>query len=69
MEILVELGKPIGIVPNLFVVCLENMRTISMNINIFNVLCVTIASNMIALVNNQAGLAFLSALLREDGTE
>ena len=64
----VELGKPGDIVPNLFVVGVEDVRTILMDVDTLDVLGINVARNVGALIHDQHGFAVDLGLMGEDGT-
>ena len=64
----VELGKPGDIVPDLFVVGVEDVRTILMDVDTLDVLSINVARNVGALIHDQHGFAVDLGLMGEDGT-
>ena len=64
----VELGKPGDIVPDLFVVGVEDVRTVFVDMDALNALGVDIARNVGALIHDQHGFAVGLGLMGEDGT-
>ena len=64
----VELGKPGDIVPDLFVVGVEDVRTILMDVDTLDVLGINVARNVGALIHDQHGFAVDLGLMGEDGT-
>ena len=64
----VELGKPGDIVPDLFVVGVEDVRTILMDVDTLDVLGINVARNVGALIHDQHGFAVGLGLMGEDGT-
>ena len=64
----VELGKPGDIVPDLFVVGVEDVRTILMDVNTLDVLGINVARDVGALIHDQHGFAVGLGLMGEDGT-
>ena len=49
----IKLGKLCNIIPNLFIIGMEDMSTILMNIDPFNILSINISRNIRSLVNNK----------------
>ena len=43
----------VHIIPDIRVVCMENMRAVPMNLDSFHVLCINIARGMLPPVNHQ----------------
>ena len=64
----VELGKPGDIVPDLFVVGVEDVRTILMDVDTLDVLGINVARNVGALIHDQHGFSVDLGLMGEDGT-
>ena len=64
----VELGKPGDIVPDLFVVGVEDVCTILMDVDTLDVLGINVARNVGALIHDQHGFAVDLGLMGEDGT-
>ena len=64
----VELGKPGDIAPDLFVVGVEDVRTILMDVDTLDVLGINVARNVGALIHDQHGFAVDPGLMGEDGT-
>ena len=64
----VKLGKPGDVAPDLFVVGVEDVRTILMDVDTLDVLGVDIARNVGALIHDQHGFAVGLGLMGEDGT-
>ena len=64
----VELGKPGDIVPDLFVVGVEDVRTVFVDMDTLNALGVDIARNVGALIHDQHGFAVGFGFMGEDGT-
>ena len=64
----VELGKPGDIVPDLFVVGVEDVRTVFVDMDALHALGVDVARNVGALIHDQHGFAVGLGLMGEDGT-
>jgi hypothetical protein len=62
----VETCELIDKLPNCFVACMKNMRTVQMHVNAFPVLGVAIASYVPPSVNNQAAIASISGKTSKD---
>ena len=48
---------------------MENVGTITVNLNTFHFFCVNIAADMVSLLKNQTGLAFLHGLMGKNRTK
>ena len=64
----IELGKSVDVLPHVFVVCVENVSTIFMDVDAADVFGVDITGDMIPTVNDQAGFALLGQLVSKYGT-
>ena len=64
----VELGKSGDIAPDLFVVGVEDVRTVFVDMDALNALGVDVARNVGALIHDQHGFAVGLGLMGEDGT-
>ena len=65
----VELNDRVHEVPNLLVGSVENMCAVFMDVNTLDLFTINVASQMGAFVNHKAGLACLTCLVGEGGTE
>ena len=64
--VLPEGGESLSIQPDCHIVGVEYVRTVAMHVDVFDLFRVDIAAQMRPLLDDQAGLAMLSALLGED---
>ena len=64
----VELGKLGDVVPDFFIVGMEDMRTVLMDIDTLNILCVNIASNVGTLIYNQNRFSMRFSFMCKNGT-
>ena len=62
----VELSKLCNIIPYFLIICVENMCTILMNVDSFNLLCIYISSNVRAFIDYKNRLARLLRLMSKD---
>ena len=62
----VEFSKLCNIIPYLLIICVENMCTILMNVDSFNLLCIYISSNVRAFIDYKNRLARLLRLMSKD---
>ena len=65
----IELAEPGKVVPYLTVACSKNMSAVSMDIDTLDFLCITVASDMVAPLDNKNLLACVKCLSRHDGPE
>ena len=65
----VEFSKPGNIIPDFFIVGMENMGTVFMHVDAFHVFCINIAGNIGPLVNDKDRLACRFCLLGKNSAE
>ena len=65
----VKLRKASDIVPDLFIIGVENMSAVAVNLNALHLFSVDITANMISLINYKDGLTRFLCLLGKSGTK
>ena len=65
----VEGGKAVDVVPHLFIVGMEDVRTVAVDGDTLHILCVDVAGDVAALIDDQALFAGGGGLVGKDGAE
>ena len=65
----IELGKTCNIIPHFFIICMENVRTVFVHMDILNILRINVACNVRALVDHKHFLTGIRCLSGKYRTE
>ena len=66
---MIKAGKPVDVIPHLFICSMENMGTVSVDFNPLHFFRINIPGNVIPFVNDKDFSAFSVHLIRKYGTE
>lgn len=66
---MVEAGKSVDVLPNLFVARMENVGTVLVNLNVFNLFRIYIAGDVAAFFYDETALAALRGFVGKYSTE